>query len=110
LEFAGYRARKRGLAVKKVNRYVPDVPQRVADRGTEIVERHLAAYGVSRAMDLPEEGKVRLMHELQSFFGRELPEGLALLDPSEMGWRGALKRFWRFITGRRNEPRSAARG
>src|SRR4051794_17722250 len=71
------------IAVKKVNRYVPDVPQRVADRGTEIVERHLAAYGVSRAMDLPEEGKVRLMREMNGFFGGELPEGLPLLDPSD---------------------------
>ena len=95
--------------MKKVNRYVPDVPQRVADKGTEIVERQLAAYGVSRAMDLPEEGKVRLVRELQNFYGRELPDGLAMLDPREMGIRGALRRGWRFITGRRGEnPRSAA--
>jgi hypothetical protein len=87
--------------MKKVNRYVPDVPQRVADRGTEIVERHLAAYGVSRAMDLPEEGKVKLLRDLQAFFGREIPEGLELLDPREVGWRGALRRFWRAVTGRR---------
>jgi hypothetical protein len=85
--------------VKKINRYVPDVPQRVADRGTEVVERHLAAYGVSRAMDLPEEGKVRLHHELQKFYYNELPEGLALLDPSEVGIRGVLKRGWRRFTG-----------
>ena len=80
--------------MKKVNRYVPDVPQRVADRGTEVVERHLAAYGVSRAADLPEEGKVRLMRELNGFFARELPEGLTMLDPSDVGWRGAIKRVW----------------
>ena len=91
--------------MKKVNRYVPDVSQRTADRGTEIVERHLAAYGVSRAADLPEEGKVRMMRDLQRFFEGEIPEGLAMLDPSELGWRGALKRFWRFLTGRR--PASA---
>jgi hypothetical protein len=90
--------------VKKVNRYVPDVPQRVADRGTEIVERHLAAYGVSRAMDLPEEGKVKLMRDLQSYFGREIPEGLQMLDPSEVGWRGFLKRTWRALTGRGPYP------
>ncbi len=90
--------------MKKVNRYVPDVPQRIADRGTEVVERHLAAYGVSRAADLPEEGKVRLMRELHGFFGRELPEGLAMLDPSEVGWRGALRRLWARLTGRRGMP------
>jgi hypothetical protein len=91
--------------VKKVHRYVPDVPQRVGDRGTEIVERHLAAYGVSRAMDLPEEGKVRLVHELQNFFNRDIPEGLAMLDPSDVGWRGSLKRVWRALTGRRADGR-----
>ena len=86
--------------MKKVNRYVPDVPQKVADRGTEIVERHLAAYGVSRAMDLPEEGKVRLVRELQGFFNHDLPEGMQMLDPREMGWRGAVRRAWRRVTGR----------
>ena len=87
--------------MKKVYKYVPDVSQRVGDRGTEIVERHLAAYGVSRAADLPEEGKVRLMRDLQGFFNREIPEGLQMLDPTEIGWRGFLKRTWRFLTGRR---------
>jgi hypothetical protein len=80
--------------VKKINRYVPDVPQRVADRGTEVVERVLAAYGVSRAADLPEEGKVRLARDLDAFFTRELPEGMSMLDPSDVGWRGAIKRCW----------------
>ncbi len=86
--------------MKKVNKFVPDVPQKVGDRGTEIVERHLAAYGVSRAMDLPEEGKVRLMRDLQGFFKEEFPEGMELLDPSEVGWRGALRRVWRRLTTR----------
>jgi hypothetical protein len=85
--------------VKKVNRYVPDVSQRVADRGTEVVERHLAAYGVSRAADLPEEGKVKLVREMQFFFQREIPEGLQMLDPSEVGWRGFFMRAWRRLTG-----------
>lgn len=85
--------------MKKVNRYVPDVPQRIADRGTEIVERHLATYGVSRAADLPEEGKVRLMREMQSFYREEFPEGLEMIDPNEVGWRGFLRRCWRFVTG-----------
>jgi hypothetical protein len=85
--------------VKKVNRLVPDVQQRLADRGTEVVERHLAAYGVSRAMDLPEEGKVRLMRDLQGFYHEELPEGLQMIDPSDIGWRGALKRVWTFLRG-----------
>lgn len=91
--------------MKKVNRYVPEVPQRVADRGTEIVERHLAAYGVSRAADLPEEGKVRLMRDLRGFFEQELPDGLRMLNPSDVGVRGFLKRLWQRIIGR---PRAGA--
>lgn len=85
--------------MKKVNKYVPDVPQKVADRGTEIVERHLAAYGVSRAIDLPEEGKVRLVRDLQGFFEGDLPEGLPMMDPREMGIRGWFRRMWRSVTG-----------
>jgi hypothetical protein len=92
--------------VKKTNRYVPDVPQRVADRGTEVVERQLAAYGVSRASDLPEEGKIRLMRELRATLDEELPDGVKLLDPSDVGWRGALKRAWLNLTGR--HPRESA--
>ena len=92
--------------MKKVNRYVPDVPQKVADRGTEIVEKHLAAYGVSRAADLPEEGKVRLMRDLRGFFDEELPDGLRMLHPSDVGIRGLLKMLWRRLTG--SAPRAGA--
>ena len=87
--------------MKKVNRCVPDLPQNVSDRGTEIVERHLTAYGVSRAMDLPEEGKVRLARELRGFFESELPTGMPMLHPSDVGWRGSVKRFFRRLVGRR---------
>jgi hypothetical protein len=71
--------------VKKVHRHVPDVPQNIADRGTEIVERHFQAYGVKRAMDLPEEGKVHLLREMQAFFAAELPgQGEVALPRSPM--------------------------
>jgi len=50
-------------------------------------------------MDLPEEGKVRLMRDLQGFYYEELPEGLQMIDPSDIGWRGALKRAWTFLRG-----------
>jgi hypothetical protein len=84
--------------VKKVHRHVPDVPQAIGDRGTEIVERHFQAYGVKRAMDLPEEGKVHLMREMQAFFAAELP------NPGEAPvQRSALARWWermrRFFSG-----------
>jgi hypothetical protein len=68
---------------------VPDVPQQVADRGTELIERHLSAYGVTRARDLPEEGKVYLRRELAGFFAAELPGGIPP-PPHARGWR----RWW----------------
>jgi hypothetical protein len=85
--------------VKRIHRHVPEVPQAIADRGTEIIERLFAAYGVSRASDLPEEGKVRLHRELSAFFEREMPEGLPIPDPNSVGWRGWLQRFYDFLTG-----------
>lgn len=91
--------------MKKVNRLVPDVPQRVADRGTEVVERHLTTYGVSRASELPEEAKVRLMRDLQRFYKQEFPQGLQMINPNDIGWRGALKRLWRFARGQRQASR-----
>jgi hypothetical protein len=84
--------------VKKVHRHVPDVPQSVADRGTEIVERHFQAYGVKRAMDLPEEGKVHLMREMKAFYAAELPKQSEIVVP-----RSAMARWWdrlrRFFEG-----------
>jgi len=84
--------------VKKVHRHVPDVPQNVADRGTEIVERHFQAYGVKRAMDLPEEGKVHLMREMRSFFATELPKHGEVAKPRS-GVAGWLERVRRFFQG-----------
>jgi len=82
--------------VKKVHRHVPDVTQGVADRGTEIVERHFQAYGVKRAMDLPEEGKVHLMREMNAFFATELPQQSAVAPPSS-GWALCWKRLRQLI-------------
>jgi hypothetical protein len=90
--------------MKKLNRLVPDVPQGTGDRGTEVIERVLAAYGVSRASDLPEEGKMRLVRELRLFFEAEFPEGLTLLRPSDVGLRGWLKGVVRRLVGLRQPP------
>ena len=79
--------------MRKVHRHAPDVPQGVADRGTELIERHLAAYGVTRARDLPEEGKVYLRRELSQFFAAELPDGVPQPDNAR-GWRG----WWAALT------------
>jgi hypothetical protein len=82
--------------VKKIHRHVPDVPQSVADRGTEIIERHFQAYGVKRASDLPEEGKVHLYREMQSFLAAELPKGVAEKAPRGglAQWIERLKAFF----------------
>lgn len=80
--------------MKKVHRHVPDVPQNIGDRGTEIVERHFQAYGVKRAMDLPEEGKVHLLREMQAFFATELP------NPGEVTLpRPPMARLWERVRG-----------
>jgi len=82
--------------VKKVHRHVPDVPQNIADRGTEIVERHFQAYGVKRALDLPEEGKVHLMREMRAFFAAELPKQSEVVVPRSAlaRWRERIRRFF----------------
>lgn len=82
--------------MKKVHRHVPDVPQSVADRGTEIVERHFQAYGVKRAMDLPEEGKVHLLREMRSFYATELPRHSEAVAPRSglLAWWDRVRRFF----------------
>jgi hypothetical protein len=80
--------------MKKVSRHVPDIPQGIADRGTEIIERQFNAYGVKRASDLPEEGKVRLHREMQQYFAAEMPGGLETKPPAP--W------WMRLVTGIRN--------
>jgi len=84
--------------MKKVNRHLPDVPQVVADRGTEIIERHFNAYGVKRAIDLPEEGKVRLYRDLQHFFVAELPDG-PVPPPSPTWWARGIAWIRNFFAG-----------
>jgi len=84
--------------MKKVNRHLPDVPQVVADRGTEIIERHFNAYGVKRAIDLPEEGKVRLYRDLQHFFVAELPDGPEP-QPSPAWWARGIAWIRNFFAG-----------
>jgi hypothetical protein len=59
--------------MRKIYQSAPDVPQAVANKVIEIIERHLAAAGVRRAEDLPEENKVHLLRELRSYFRSELP-------------------------------------
>jgi hypothetical protein len=84
--------------MKKVSRHVPDVPQGIADRGTEIIERHFNAYGVKRASELPEEGKVHLYREMQRYFAEEMPGGLEVKAPTPR-WARMLTWVRNFFTG-----------
>jgi hypothetical protein len=84
--------------MKKINRHVPDVSQGIADRGTEIIERHFNAYGVKRASELPEEGKVRLYRDMQQYFAAEMPRGVDVKPPAPW-WTRAAIRVRRFFTG-----------
>jgi hypothetical protein len=86
------------IVMKKINRHVPDVPQGIADRGTEIIERHFNAYGVKRGCELPEEGKVHLYREMQQYFAVEMPGGLEIPPPAPW-WTRAAKWARRFFTG-----------
>ncbi|MBI3909753.1 MAG: hypothetical protein HY320_02330 [Armatimonadetes bacterium] len=85
--------------MKRIHRQATEVPQAVADRGTELIERHLNTYGVARASDLPEEGKVRLYRDLQQFFARELPNGPPQPPPGPGGVLGWLRRAVDFLLG-----------
>jgi hypothetical protein len=60
--------------LRKIYQSVPDVPQAIANKAIDIVERHLTASGVKRAEELPEESKVHLMREIQHFLQTELPD------------------------------------
>lgn len=84
--------------MKKVNRHVPDVSQGIADRGTEIIERHFSAYGVKRASDLPEEGKVRLYRLMQQYFATEMPLGAEARPPTPW-WAALAARIRSFFAG-----------
>ena len=60
--------------MRKIYQSVPDVPQSLANKAVDIIERHFTASGVRRADDLPEESKVHLLRELDKFFQSELPK------------------------------------
>ena len=60
--------------MRKIYQSVPDVPQPLANKAVDIIERHFAVNEVRRAEDLPEESKVHLLRELDKFFQHELPK------------------------------------
>lgn len=69
--------------MRKIYQSAPDVPQGIANKATDIIERHFAASGVRRADDLPEENKIHLLRELQRLFSTDLQ--VAMSRESEAG-------------------------
>ena len=59
--------------MRKIHQSVPDVPQAVANKAIDIIERHFTTNGARHAGDLPEESRVHLLRELESFFRLALP-------------------------------------
>lgn len=88
--------------MRKIYQSVPDVPQVIANKAIEIVERHFTANGVRRAEELPEENKVRLMRDLQNFFLSEVPhvrgrEGELVYDWSSHSGGGVFRAIGRWL-------------
>ncbi|MHB0912550.1 MAG: hypothetical protein ACYC2Y_03775 [Armatimonadota bacterium] len=74
----------------------------MANKAIDIIERHFNASGVRRAEELPEESKVHLMRELESFFKSEAPSRVQGEDGSLMyTWEsqrsGRLQAIMRWI-------------
>lgn len=76
--------------MRKVYPRMPDVDQSIADEATDLIHQHLDAYGVGRAADLPEEGKVALSRALAARLAAALPEDEAPRDLCATGWRASL--------------------
>jgi hypothetical protein len=72
--------------MRKIYPYAPDVSQAVANKATDVIEKHVVACGVRRAEELPEENKVHLMRELQRLFQAELPAKIIGKDGEEYDW------------------------
>lgn len=85
--------------MRKIYQSAPDVPQALANRAIDIVERHFTAGGVRRAEDLTEENKVHLLRELQRFFQNELPamrglDGETYNYPQQRGIVSSVRRWF----------------
>ncbi len=89
--------------MRKIYPSAPDVPQVLANRAIDIVERQFAADGVRRAADLPEESKVHMMRELEAFFLSELPpivctkDGDAVYDWNSRKGKGLIPSIVRWL-------------
>lgn len=68
---------------------MPEFEQDIADEVTRIVHSHLEAYRVSRASDLPEEGKVSLLHAVTRYLDATVGPDALPPDGLAAGWRAA---------------------
>lgn len=95
--------------MRKVFPRMPDVDQSIADEATDLIHQHLEAYGVGRAADLPEEGKVALSRALSARLAAALPEDQMPCDLRATGWRASLAGLLdRIQPGRRSDHRKSS--
>ena len=73
--------------MRKIYQSAPDVPQAIANKAIDIIERQMVANGVRRAEELPEESKVHLMRELQTFFQSEMTKVETANGESSYTWQ-----------------------
>ena len=83
--------------MRRIYQSAPEVPQAIANKAIEMIERHLATNGVRRAEELPEESKVHLLRELQRFFQSELPPRMRG-NGETLAYGRTPRRSMRFIT------------
>ncbi len=60
--------------MKRHHWWIPDVPQYVADRACDVLERYLNRYGVTRLEHLPGEAREALVIELHQQLSEDLPQ------------------------------------
>lgn len=71
----------------RVHRELLPVSQEVANAVTKHLAALLESYGVSRANDLPEEGKIKLLRAARAIKDELLPDGLKPVHPRSLWGR-----------------------
>ncbi|MHB0999425.1 MAG: hypothetical protein ACYC27_09285 [Armatimonadota bacterium] len=78
--------------MRKIHQSALDVPQSVANKAIDIIERHFTINGVRRAEQLPEESKIHLMRELEKYFQSQAPHGTHNEGTSAYNWESGQER------------------
>ncbi len=91
--------------MRRLYAWSSEVSQVDANQGVGLVESHLCRFGVSRAMELPEEARIRLLRDLRIYFKAietddEFEVQKALYRLKQISWgRWCLVKISRFLFG-----------